>query len=95
MTYATCKFKVPVFAELDDTTRQRKGINQDGSVNMIQLNGVGANEENVKVKTKPRISNRLWLLLLAITVHNIPEGLAVGVAFGAEDGSLDSFNRAR
>jgi len=24
-----------------------------------------------------------WLLLLAIVIHNIPEGLAVGVAFGA------------
>jgi len=27
--------------------------------------------------------NRTFLLILAITLHNIPEGLAVGVAFGA------------
>jgi ZIP family zinc transporter len=27
--------------------------------------------------------NRTILLVLAITLHNIPEGLAVGVAFGA------------
>ncbi len=27
---------------------------------------------------------RIWLLILAITIHNFPEGLAVGVAFGAE-----------
>ncbi|HXV79578.1 MAG TPA: ZIP family metal transporter [Candidatus Binatia bacterium] len=28
---------------------------------------------------------RIWLLLLAIGIHNIPEGLAVGVSFGQED----------
>ncbi|VDD76614.1 unnamed protein product [Mesocestoides corti] len=36
------------------------------------------------VRPLPRVSSRLWLLLLAITVHNFPEGLAVGVAFGTE-----------
>lgn len=35
----------------------------------------------------PRVSNRVWLFLVAITVHNIPEGLAVGVAFGTGDSS--------
>ena len=38
-------------------------------------------------RAKPRGSRRTWrrsvLLVLAITLHNIPEGLAVGVAFGA------------
>jgi ZIP family zinc transporter len=28
---------------------------------------------------------RVWLLVLAITIHNFPEGLAVGVAFGIDD----------
>lgn len=28
---------------------------------------------------------RIWLLILAITIHNMPEGLAVGVSFGTED----------
>ncbi len=28
---------------------------------------------------------RVWLLILAITIHNLPEGLAVGVSFGLED----------
>ena len=28
---------------------------------------------------------RVWLLVLAITIHNFPEGLAVGVAFGTHD----------
>lgn len=34
--------------------------------------------------------NRTTLLVLAITLHNIPEGLAVGVAFGAVAAGLDS-----
>jgi ZIP family zinc transporter len=33
--------------------------------------------------------NRTLLLVLAITLHNIPEGLAVGVAFGAVGNELD------
>ena len=28
--------------------------------------------------------SRIWLLVIAITIHNFPEGLAVGVAFGSE-----------
>lgn len=28
---------------------------------------------------------RIWLFIIAITLHNFPEGLAVGVGFGAED----------
>src|SRR3546814_7398162 len=28
---------------------------------------------------------RLWLFVIAITLHNIPEGLAVGVGFGGGD----------
>ncbi|MCO8145011.1 ZIP family metal transporter [Rhodovulum tesquicola] len=28
---------------------------------------------------------RIWLFVFAITIHNIPEGMAVGVAFGAGD----------
>ena len=31
--------------------------------------------------------NRIIMLVLSITLHNIPEGLAVGVAFGALQGS--------
>ena len=32
---------------------------------------------------EPDRLNRIILLVLSITLHNIPEGLAVGVAFGA------------
>ncbi len=28
---------------------------------------------------------RIWLFVLAITIHNIPEGLSIGVAFGGGD----------
>lgn len=28
---------------------------------------------------------RVWLFVMAITIHNFPEGLAVGVGFGGED----------
>lgn len=27
---------------------------------------------------------RIWLFIIAITIHNLPEGLAVGVGFGAQ-----------
>jgi ZIP family zinc transporter len=28
---------------------------------------------------------RIWLFILAITIHNFPEGMAVGVSFGSQD----------
>lgn len=31
--------------------------------------------------------SRMWLFVIAITLHNIPEGLAVGVSFGGQDRS--------
>ena len=37
--------------------------------------------------------NRIIMLVLSITLHNIPEGLAVGVAFGAlKDGGISAEN---
>ena len=39
-------------------------------------------------KTNQRL-RRIVMLILSITLHNIPEGLAVGVAFGALGGSCD------
>jgi ZIP family zinc transporter len=43
-------------------------------------------DESEGVKTQWK---RTTLLVLAITLHNIPEGLAVGVAFGAAAAGLD------
>jgi len=33
----------------------------------------------------PSRLSRIWLFVLAITIHNFPEGLAVGVSFGSGD----------
>lgn len=33
----------------------------------------------------PSHLRRIWLLILAITIHNFPEGLSVGVSFGTKD----------
>jgi ZIP family zinc transporter len=37
------------------------------------------------VEGPPAALSKVWLLVLAITIHNFPEGLAVGVSFGVED----------
>lgn len=47
----------------------------DKAVNAMK-NGTNRSNENC-------VFNRIFLLILSITLHNIPEGLAVGVAFGA------------
>ena len=41
------------------------------------------NRANIATGKKNEKLNRIILLVLSITLHNIPEGLAVGVAFGA------------
>jgi len=33
----------------------------------------------------PSKLSRLWLFMIAITIHNFPEGMAVGVSFGTGD----------
>ncbi len=38
---------------------------------------------NNRFKNKPNKNKRLFLMILSITLHNIPEGLAVGIAFGS------------
>jgi ZIP family zinc transporter len=51
------------------------------------LNEWVPHEHFIQGKQGPLDSNltRIWLLVLAITIHNIPEGLAVGVGFGNGD----------
>ena len=41
-----------------------------------------AKADNVQARNNERL-HRIAMLILSITLHNIPEGLAVGVAFGA------------
>ncbi|MGB3491789.1 MAG: ZIP family metal transporter [Elainellaceae cyanobacterium] len=46
-------------------------------------------EHIFKGREGPSLANfeRIWLFIIAITLHNFPEGLAVGVGFGADDPS--------
>ena len=55
----------------------------------LHLNAPMSEAEGVKTSWQ-----RSTLLVTAITLHNIPEGLAVGVAFGAVAAGLDSANMA-
>lgn len=36
----------------------------------------------------PEAHRRAWLLVVAMTSHNLPEGAAVGVGFGASDPAI-------
>lgn len=47
---------------------------------------VSAAQRHLQQESTPRM-NRIILLVLSITLHNIPEGLAIGVAFGALTGA--------
>jgi ZIP family zinc transporter len=51
----------------------------------VTLEAPGKEAEGIKTSW-----HRSVLLVLAITLHNIPEGLAVGVAFGALAANLDT-----
>ena len=52
---------------------------------------IGDKLYDVFVKKSAR-SKRTFMLILSITLHNIPEGLAIGVAFGAVLYGLDGAN---
>jgi ZIP family zinc transporter len=51
------------------------------------LNEVLPHEHFVQGRQGPQASAlaRIWLFIIAITIHNLPEGLAVGVGFGHGD----------
>ncbi len=50
------------------------------------LNALLPHEHNHMGSHGPHISlKKAWLFIIAITLHKLPEGLAVGVAFSAED----------
>lgn len=58
-----------------------------GGAALLTLDRVLPHEHFVKGKegaAGPHL-RRIWLFVLAITLHNVPEGLAVGVVFGAGD----------
>jgi ZIP family zinc transporter len=51
------------------------------------LNEVVPHEHFLQGREGPKTEEmaRVWLFVLAITIHNLPEGLAVGVGFGGGD----------
>ncbi len=57
----------------------------------LHINFKDAEKETEGIKSG---LHRTTLLVLAITLHNIPEGLAVGVVFGAALGDLELVNTA-
>ena len=74
--------------------RQRRHRNSDDSAE----EGINQNERFKLDKQDEETERwrRILLLIVAITVHNIPEGLAVGVGFGAVGQSEKStFENAR
>lgn len=57
------------------------GVLLVGVLNIIlphEHNGTGRHGPHVDIK-------KAWLFIIAITLHKIPEGLAIGIAFGAEE----------
>eukprot|EP00794_Sanderia_malayensis_P008850 gene8850-9798_t len=62
----------------ESSTRKRHGIVEE-KVPAFDLDGPFDND----IVEKQRSWRRILLLIVAITVHNIPEGLAVGVGFGS------------
>ncbi len=64
------------------TAAQRRFLQvQQPRLNRIAMLVTAAQRRFLQVQ-QPRL-NRIAMLVLSITLHNIPEGLAVGVAFGA------------
>jgi len=62
---------------------------------------MGSSQQNQGAEYDPKrkpadvqSQRRVLLLVVAVTLHNLPEGLAVGVAFGGIDGSAMTFNKA-
>lgn len=50
-------------------------LNRYAPVNMLAIGPAGS----------PALARRIWMFVIAITLHNFPEGMAVGVSFGGGD----------
>jgi zinc transporter, ZIP family len=61
----------------------------DRTLPHLHLNQVDSSAEGIKTTW-----TRSFLLVLAITMHNLPEGMAVGVAFGAAAAGIKGANLA-
>ncbi|XP_011638695.1 zinc transporter ZIP11 isoform X1 [Pogonomyrmex barbatus] len=79
------------FYEQNSRRRQIANINRSS-----ESAEIGTVYEDPNNEAKNNQWRRILLLVVAITVHNIPEGLAVGVAFGAIGSSASAtFEKAR
>jgi len=58
-----------------------------GAAMLLAIDRLVPHEHFVKGLEGPqaRALKRVWLFVLAISLHNLPEGLAIGVAFGGSD----------
>uniref|UniRef100_A0A8C7UTX2 Zinc transporter ZIP11 n=1 Tax=Oncorhynchus mykiss TaxID=8022 RepID=A0A8C7UTX2_ONCMY len=65
-----------------DVYQRRKGPHVDAGSSDSEGQEVGSRQQEGAGQTGSRW-RRIILLIVAITIHNIPEGLAVGVGFGA------------
>ncbi|CAG5120103.1 unnamed protein product [Candidula unifasciata] len=67
-----------------EPARQRRKLGQAASDNSLGVNGQTTQSAPGRLEVGRVINwRRILLLIIAITIHNIPEGLAVGVGFGA------------
>ncbi|MEZ5934424.1 MAG: ZIP family metal transporter [Alphaproteobacteria bacterium] len=58
-----------------------------GVIAVAMINRYMPHEHFIKGREGPDVTSlrRIWLFVIAITIHNFPEGLAVGVGFGGGD----------
>jgi zinc transporter ZupT len=67
------------------TIKTLNNDNLNSSRIQVEPGGDDCDESEMKIrnKTQKEKFRKILLLIIAVTVHNIPEGMAVGVGFGA------------
>lgn len=84
-----------MFTESAPSRRRVKGTG-DALSSGNQRPNLAPNEQNFSSSQQYQQWRRMLLLIMAITIHNIPEGLAVGVGFAAIGSSPSAtFQKAR
>lgn len=86
---------IDVFTDNAPSRRRVKGAGDLSISNSVQSQHT-LHESSISNSQQYQQWRRMLLLIMAITIHNIPEGLAVGVAFGAIGSSPSAtFQKAR
>jgi len=99
------KFESPTTKSKTSLQSAKIDVRQRRSVSSVEEGNIEINSTSEKEKEKEKensfklLKQRSWrrilLMVLAITVHNFPEGLAVGVGFGAVGEAGHDFYSAR